>query len=66
MGTVLVRDNNLGLYVKEFFGGKDRGICYSIKIDIELEQHQFCAMSDILHHIREEIIKPKTTLEEKC
>ena len=38
MGTKFLQED--GLYIKRFFGGKDRGVCYSVRIDREFTKKE--------------------------
>lgn len=50
MGTEIFDEK--GLYVKRFYGGGERGTCFTIKIDKEFTQKELCLMlSRITNHI---------------
>lgn len=38
MGTVFLEEE--GLYIKRFFGGKERGVCYTVHINREFTKKE--------------------------
>ena len=57
---ILYKSEPLGLTVTRYYDYQKMIWCYKIELTKDLEQHQFCVMSDILHHIREEVINPNS------
>jgi hypothetical protein len=59
---ILANSEPLGLKVTRYYDWQKMLWCYKIELTKDLEQHQFCVLSDILHHIREEVINPNSKM----
>ena len=46
MGTEIMNEN--GVFVKRFYGGKDRGVCFAVTIDRSFTQLEFSVLLGII------------------